>query len=309
MPPPILFYGFAWRLSYIKSRSLGKYKGMARFMWLFVLRISLRFSAPADKNIAMKSSLVVLLFAVSLYAQAPPGPGPGDKQSVDAAAADRGKTTYVVECITCHGAKARGTENAPDLVRSAIVLRDRYGNEIGPFLRNSHPTQSKIPASTFTQKQVEDLSHFLKQRFNETLRSSPTYRVQNVLTGDARQGAAYFSGAGTCAACHSVSGDLAGIGRKYDPPTLQQRFLFPQRTKPVSVTVTPKSGAGVNGTLLRIDDFNVSIRDASGEYHSWKRTQDLQIERNDPYARHAELLDKYTDKDIHNVVAYLESLK
>jgi cytochrome c oxidase cbb3-type subunit 3 len=238
----------------------------------------------------------------------PSGPGPGDKQSVDAEAAERGKTTYIGECITCHGPKARGTESGADLVRSLIVLRDRYGNELSPFLRKGHPTQ-RTPAANFTAKQIEDLSHFLKQRFNETLRSSPTYRVQNVLTGNARAGADYFNGAGKCNGCHSITGDLAGIGKKYDPPTLQQRFLFPQRTKPVVVAVSSPTEPLVTGTLVRIDDFDVSIRDGSGEYHSWKRTRDLKVERRDPYAAHVDLLDKYTDKNIHDIVAYLESLK
>src|SRR5262245_28934912 len=259
----------------------------------------------------MKHSTIVLgvLWSIALSAQAPTGPGPGDKQTVDAAAADRGKTTYIAECITCHGPKARGSESGPDLVRSLVVLRDRYGNEIGPFLRKGHPTQSNASSASFTPKQIEELSHFLKQQFNNTLRSAPTYRVQNVLTGNAKAGNDYFNGAGKCTGCHSATGDLAGIGRKYDPPTLQQRFLFPQRTRPVTITVTPPSSAPVSGTLVRIDDFNVALRDAAGEYRAWKRTPQLKVERNDPYAVHVELLDKYTDKNIHDVVAYLESLK
>jgi len=257
----------------------------------------------------LTSGLLFFSVALCLKAQAPSGPGPSDKQTVDAAAADSGKTTYIAECISCHGARARGTENGPDLVRSLVVLRDRYGSEIGPFLRKGHPTQSNKSSGNFTQKQIEELSHFLKQRFNETLRSSPTFRVQNVLTGNARAGGEYFIGAGKCNTCHSTSGDLAGIGNKYDPPTLQQRFLFPQRTKAVTITVAPPSGPPVSGTLVRIDDFNVSLRDTSGEYRSWKRTSELKIERNDPYAAHVELLDKLTDKNIHDVVAYLESLK
>jgi mono/diheme cytochrome c family protein len=256
--------------------------------------------------------LLLLTFALSatpLRAQAPPGPGPGDKQVVDAAAADRGKATYLAECITCHGAKARGTETGPDLVRSIVVLHDRVGSELGPLMRKGHPTQSNRPSPDFTPAQIADLSHFLKQRFNETLRTSSTYRVQNVLTGDAKAGSAYFNGDGKCNMCHSTSGDLAGVGKKYDPPTLQQRFLFPQHTKPVTITVTPPSGAAVSGALVRMDDFDVSLRDSSGDYRSWKRTTVLKIVKNDPYAAHAELLDKYTDKNIHDVVAYLESLK
>src|SRR5262245_13988462 len=263
------------------------------------------------------AAALLLLTTLSLDAQAPAGargapptgPGPADKQTVDAAAADRGKTTYIAECNTCHGPNARGSERGPDLARSLVMLRDRYGSQVGPLLRKGHPTQSNRPSANFTQTQIEELSHFLKQRFNDTLRSAPTYRVQNVLTGNARAGAEYFNGAGGCKTCHTPSGDLAGIGRKYDPPTLQQRFLFPQRTKPVVITVTPQSGPAVSGTLVRMDDFNVSLRDAAGEYRAWQRTPQLKIDRNDPYATHVDLLDKYTDKNIHDVVAYLESLK
>src|SRR5262245_3622105 len=265
----------------------------------------------------LATAVLVLSAALYLSAQAPAGArgappprsGPGDQQAVDAAAADRGKTTYIAECITCHGPKTRGTETGPDLIRSVIVLRDRYGNEVGPFLRKGHPTQSGKASASFTPDQLQDLSHFLKQSFNETMRSSPTYRVQNVLTGDAKAGAAYFSGTGRCSGCHSTTGDLAGIGKKYDAPTLQQRFLFPQRTKPMTITVTPSSGPAVTGTLIRMDDFNVSLRDSAGEYRAWKRTRDLKVEKNDPSAAHVDLLDKYTDNDIHNVVTYLESLK
>ncbi|HLH31565.1 MAG TPA: c-type cytochrome [Terriglobia bacterium] len=237
------------------------------------------------------------------------GAGPADKQVVDAAAADRGKTIYTAECITCHGARARGTEDGADLVRSVVVLRDRFGSEIGPFLRKGHPTQSNKPSASFTQAQTADLSHFLKQRVNDTLRSSPSYQVQNVLTGDAKAGAAYFNGAGKCNTCHSPSGDLAGIGKRLDPPTLQQRVLFPRRTKPVTVTVTPPSGPAVSGTLERIDDFDVSLRDAAGQYRSWQRVPGLKVEKHDPLALHNELLDQYTDKDMHDIVRYLETLK
>ena len=248
----------------------------------------------------------VLAVVLVLLAQ---GAGPADKQVVDATAADRGKATYVAQCITCHGAKARGGENGPDLVRSTFVLRDRFGSEIGPFLRKGHATQSNTSSASFSQAQITDLSHFLKQRVNDTLRSSPLYQVQNVLTGDAKAGAAFFAGVGKCSSCHSAAGDFMGIGKKYDPPTLQQRFLFPRRTQPVVVTVTESGRPAISGSLDRLDDFNVSLRDATGEYHSWKRTPSLKVEKSDPLASHIELLDKITDKDMHDVVRYLETLR
>jgi len=245
------------------------------------------------------------------------GMGSDDKHVVDAAAADRGRSPYAAECINCHGTHARGSDNGADLVRSLVVLHDRYGNELGPFLRKGHPTQT-TPSANLTQTQIEELSHLLHRELYATLRGASD--VQNVLTGDAKAGAAFFNGAGKCSTCHSPTGDFAGIGKKYDPVNLQQRFLFPQGgagrggrggppSRPVTATVTPPSGSPVSGVLVQIDDFNVSLRDSSGEYHAWKRTPGLKVVRNNPYATHIELLDQYTDKNMHDIVAYLETLK
>jgi competence ComEA-like helix-hairpin-helix protein len=247
------------------------------------------------------------------------GAGPADKHVVDAAAADRGRKIWAAECIACHGSNSRGSERGANLVRSELVLRDRNGSEIGPYLHKGHHTQSGASSANFSQAQIEELAHFIHQRVYDTLRGSPIFEVQNVLTGDPKAGEAYFNGEGKCNTCHSPTGDLAGIGKKYNPATLQQRFLFPRiaggrgrgapPSKPVTLTVTPPSGAAVSGVLVHLDDFNVSLRDASGEYHSWKRTPELKVVKNDPFAAHIELLDKYTDKNMHDIVAYLESLK
>jgi mono/diheme cytochrome c family protein len=234
--------------------------------------------------------------------------GPTSRQVIDNAAADRGTRTYSQYCINCHGSLAKGAEGGPDLVRSVLVLRDRLGNELGPAMKKlpNHP-------SDLSQSQIVDISHFLKRIIEGTAKNRNPVQPPNVLTGNAEAGRAYFNGAGKCNACHSVTGDLAGIGRRYDAVTLQQRFLFPPRngrgSKPTEVTVTPAQGSAISGTLVRIDDFNVSLRDASGEYHSWRRTPSLKVEVHDPYAAHSQMLDQYTDTDIHNVVRYLETLK
>ena len=245
--------------------------------------------------------------------------GPSDQQVVDPQAANRGKILFGSDCASCHGPMARGSANAPDLVRSDVVLHDRYGNDIGPYLRDKHPPVQTVRLAGLTEDQIKDLANFLHQQVGNTLRSGPYTKVLNVLTGDAPAGEAYFNGAGGCAKCHSPTGDLAGIASRYDAPTLQQRMLFPRTvvfgrgamsaTKPVMITVTLPNGESVSGTLVRIDDFDVAMRDGSGTYHSWKRTPDLKIELKDPYAAHNELLNTITDTDIHNLVAYLDTLK
>jgi mono/diheme cytochrome c family protein len=244
-------------------------------------------------------------------------PGPADRQVIDEAAAIRGRKVYAAECITCHGTTARGSERGADLVRSEIVLHDRYGSTIGPFLKQGHPTQT-TPAAQLTQAQIVDLSHTIHQEVYNTLRAA--LQIQNVLTGDPKAGAVYFNGEGKCSSCHSPGGDLAHIASRMDGPGLQQAFLFPggrggrgggrgASANPVTVTVTPASGAPVAGTLLHIDDFNVALRDGAGEYRSFQRTPDLKVVKKDPAQAHHELLEKYTDKNIHDIVAYLETLK
>lgn len=242
-----------------------------------------------------------LLACGVLFAQA----GPYERQKVDPAAARRGRAVYAQYCINCHGATAKGTDAGPDLIRSPLVLRDRLGNELGPALKRLPGHESGLSGA-----QVVDLTHFLKEQIEATAKDRNATQSPNVLTGDADAGRAYFNGAGKCANCHSPGGDLAGIGRKYeDPVDLEQRFLFPRRAKPLQVKVTPADGQAVSGELVRIDDFDVSLRDASGQFHNWKRNAGLRVEIDDPLTAHHELLDAYTEQDIHNVVRYLESLK
>ncbi len=246
-------------------------------------------------------------------------PGPADKQVIDEVAANRGRKVYAAECITCHGTHARGGDKGADLVRSEVILHDRYGSTIGPFLKAGHPTQTTPPAQ-LTQEQIADLSHTLHQEVYNTLRAA--LQIQNVLTGNAKAGEAYFNGTGKCAGCHSPTGDLAHIAARMDAVGLQQRFLFPgggggrggrgrggPPTAPVMVTVSPASGAAITGTLIHLDDFNVALRDSGGEYHSFKRTPSLKVVKKDPTQAHHDLLDQYTDQNVHDIVAYLETMK
>lgn len=268
---------------------------------------------PPMKGLSASASKAKTQRPPSLIDQA----GANDKQVVDEAAAARGKTVYIAECITCHGTRARGGERGADLVRSLVVLHDRYGSTIGPFLAKGHPEGRPI---SLTQDQIIDLSHFLHQQVGDTLRTGPYNHVLNILVGDPREGKAFFDGPGRCSQCHSTTGDLAHIGSKYDPPVLQLKVVFPQTAafgrrsssnsrKPVTVTVTTASGDRVSGVLDQIDDFNVSLHDESGQYRSIQRGPGVTVEKHDPYAAHVALLDEYTDKDIHDVVAYLETFK
>ena len=230
----------------------------------------------------------------------------------DATAVEAGGKIYAAKCASCHGDDTRGTEKGPDMLRSVMVLHDRRevlrGAELGPYLKSSPPH-----AFSFSEKELMDLSEFLSQSVNKILRSGYDSRPTDLLSGDEKAGEAYFNGAGGCSKCHSPTGDFAGIATRYNPATLQQRFLFPnavllpkQRTQ---VTVTLAGGKSFTGDMVRMDDFTVALREKGGEFRSFNRIPGVKVEVVDPLAAHYTLLGKYTDADIHNLTKYLDTLK
>ncbi len=235
----------------------------------------------------------------------------GSKQDPQAVA--RGGTNFKTYCAGCHGPAANGGPGAPNLVRSLVVLDDEKGILIAPVLREGRPDKG-MPKLNLTEPQISDLVAWLHAR-TYTAGHRGTYNFANEITGDAKNGQAYFGS--NCSGCHSTMGDLAGIGAKHGSLALQSLWLQPRSGHEgnagpgaPSVTVTLPAGKPITGKLLRVDDFTVSLRDADGHFHSFSREQaGVQVAIQDPEKAHAELLRKYTDSDIHNVTAYLASLK
>jgi mono/diheme cytochrome c family protein len=275
------------------------------------------------------------LGVVMLAQQTPPPRVIPASPPVDPAAHDRGRDLWAKQCVDCHGTQARGSEQGPNIIRSTVVNYDRTsftpGSALAPFLKKGHPTQSGAPSSGFTDDQVVALAHFLRQRVNDTMRGSPLFVPGDVLTGDAKAGEAYFLGEGNCSACHTAtSRSLAGIrSRLSSTVDLQQRMLFPMggrggrgrrgrgaaapaaasNPNAVTVTITPASGAPVSGVLVDQDSFFVTVRDATGAVHTVRRTPGMKVVTTNPFQAHIDLLDRLTDTNIHDLVAYLETLK
>ncbi len=229
------------------------------------------------------------------------GPAP-DKE-----AAERGAKIYAAGCGFCHGANAGGAEG-PNLVRSELVLKDVYekGALLGPFLKKGAGRMPAFP--NLTKEEVYDLSQFLSARV-EAVANRGTYQRLNVVTGDAKAGESYFNTTGGCAKCHSVTGDLAKIGSRIsNSDQLQTRILYPgggART----ATVTLANGEKYTGTVKTVDDFRISIIGSDGRYRSFERKPGVQVDMPDPLAAHIELGYKYSDADLHNLTAYLVTIK
>lgn len=237
------------------------------------------------------------------------GPAP------DAAASARGEKLYAPNCGFCHGDKARGA-SGPNLVRSQIVLDDEKGELIGPVISQGRPDKGMPAFASFTKDELYDIGQFLHMQV-ELVANRGLYKRLNVVTGDAKAGEAYFNGSGGCKNCHSPTGDLAKIGARYPPEQLQTRFIWPggggggrggRGGNAQKVTVTLPSGETIAGTVRRLDDFDISVYDSKGNYHSWPRDA-VKVQLEDNMGGHRALLAKYTDRDMHNLTAYLVTLK
>jgi cytochrome c oxidase cbb3-type subunit 3 len=255
---------------------------------------------------------------------------------VDAAAQERGRALWASHCIDCHGAQARGSDTGPNIIRTKTANFDRSapqaGSVLGPFLKAGHPTQSRKPSASFTDDEVVALANFLRARINDTMRGSPVFTVGDILVGDRKAGEAYFNGAGGCAACHTGERSLAGVATRIPAAVdLQQRMLFPNtgrgragRGRPgppaaggaaapdrnaVTVTIATPGRPTLSGALVEESDFHVTLRQADGIVRTVRRTPATKVTRSNPLQAHVDLLDRITDAQIHDVVAYLETLK
>jgi len=236
------------------------------------------------------------------------------KAKVDSAALERGNQIYRPNCGFCHGIDARGAAG-PDLARSLVVLNDVGGKDLGTFLRSGRPDAGMPAFAMLTAEQASDISAFLHARFEESRARRPI-DVNAIVVGNAAEGAAFFKGEGKCNSCHNPNTDFKGIGAKYDPYVLQGRILNPRGgrggppIKPSTVKVTLPSGQTVNGRLVSVNDFSVTLIDAAGNRRTFARDNEQpRVEITDPYQAHLDNFLKMTDKHMHDLTAYLASLK
>jgi len=234
-------------------------------------------------------------------------PGPPDAQSVA-----RGKTVFAKTCASCHAANAAGTSKGANLMRSTLVRHDADGSAVKSVIETgkSHGSVKAIQMSAGDANDVVAYIEWAVQNYDRTSAGAPpqSYPLSKLLVGNAEAGKAFFNGEGGCVKCHSATGDLAGVGSKYSPLDLQSRFLMPKSRKPVTATVTTAAGEKVSGRVLVINNFDVSIQDADGKTHKWP-ADSVKVEKEDPIEAHRELLPKYSDADMHNMFAYLVTLK
>ena len=222
----------------------------------------------------------------------------------------KGGALFRQDCSFCHGRDAGGGETGPDLTRSELVTHDVGGDKIGQVVRNGRPDKG-MPRFDRSDEQIASLAAFIHTQQNRAQARGVGGRTgvdaADLQTGNAEAGKKYFEGAGGCASCHSPSGDLAGIASRLKGLMLEEQMLYPEHAKS-KVAVTLASGQTITGTLAYLDEFTVGLVDSAGWYRSWG-TSDVKFKIDAPANAHVELFPKYTDDDIHNLMAYLQTLR
>jgi mono/diheme cytochrome c family protein len=244
-------------------------------------------------------------------------------QQPDAAAIGRGRQIFTTNCAACHGPEARGGgEGMTDLTRSAIAAGNAA--QFAAFLKVGRP-ERRMPPFALPDGDVADLSAFLRSIASPAARGGGRNVINAVVVGDAAAGQRYFTGAGKCATCHSPTGDLAGIGSRLSAAEIQGRVVYPRdngnyppsfnsppnpREAPRSVVVTLPDGRKLSGTLMWLTDFNVTLTDAAGIVRTVARHGDTpSVVVTDPLQYHLDHMRTLTDKAMHDLTAYLVTLK
>ena len=246
----------------------------------------------------------------------------------DPAVVGRGKTLFEATCAFCHGKDLRGGENGgPNLLRSEVTLTDKAGELIAPIVRGARADKG-MPPIEMSDADIAAVAEYI----HSVLALSPRQGmpppgeepiVLDILVGDAAAGEKYF--AAKCAACHSATGDLQGIATRIaDPKTLQNTWVSgggaagrgrgagpaPSNARAIIATIVLPSGEKAEGRLLRIDDFYVAIAEPDGTVRSFTRRDGTpKVDLKDPMDGHRALLAELTDKNMHDVTAYLATLK
>jgi Cytochrome c, mono- and diheme variants len=222
---------------------------------------------------------------------------------------ESGRTLFQQQCGFCHGRGAGGGETGPSLVDSELVKRDKAGTEVAAVIRDGRPEKG-MPKFDLSGTAMEGVVAFIH---NQQAVDASNGKRRGVLpadlrTGNAALGRKYFDGEGRCSTCHSPTGDLAHVGTRLIGLKLEQRMLYPDRVK-AKATVTLPTGKSFSGEVAYNDEFTIAVRDAQGRYRSWPKIPSVKVQIDAPAEAHVEQLSKYTDADIHNLMAYLQTLK
>jgi cytochrome c oxidase cbb3-type subunit 3 len=243
-------------------------------------------------------------------------PVPKSSSAVDYAAADvaAGRIRFGADCAFCHGRDATGGAGGSDLTRSDLVAQDVRGDRIGAVLREGRADKGMPAFASLAADDLDAIVAFLHTQQQAAAAQSGGRRsvdLADLQTGDAAAGGRYF--ATHCRSCHTGPRDLAGIAGRLEGLALLRRMLYPRGglgsapgVRPTA-TIQTATGETITGPVSYRDEFTITIGEGATA-RSWS-TDAVHFTIDDPLAAHAAQLARYTDRDMHDVLAYLHTLR
>lgn len=190
-----------------------------------------------------------------------------------------GRQQFEKRCGGCHGADGMGGERAP-AISSGDRARLRSENAVRELLRTGIP-DAGMPPFTLPEPELSQIVAFV--------RSHVTPARENMPTGDAAAGQAFFFGAGRCAQCHMINGrggvsgpDLSDAGSELTLGEMEQSLLNPQvrRSRGYQVVCLHlASGGSVKGFLRNETLYDFQVQDFDGRLHLLRRKEVSGIDR------------------------------
>jgi putative heme-binding domain-containing protein len=240
-----------------------------------------------------------LLCGCALWAQAP------SQQLLPPEDLAAGERTYRTQCASCHGMQGEGG-------RGAILARPRLLHapddpSMFNVIANGIP-DTEMPGHWFTDREIRQLVAFVRTLGRAAPQKAP---------GDVASGEKLYAGKGGCAACHTIGGrggaigpDLSDIGARRSLAYLRESLVNPEGAVPegfLQVQLVTRNGQRMTGIRLNEDTFSIQIRDLSGDFRSFFKTELAELHKQAGKSPMPSYTKTFTQSELEDVVAYLDS--
>jgi len=229
----------------------------------------------------------------------------------------QGKQLFEGLCADCHGFEGTGGRG-PNLNR-AVLPRAQDDESLLAIIRDGIPDRGMPRVRRTTGNEQRQLAAYVR---------SLGRAARGVRGGNAPNGAALYQ-RNTCGTCHMIKGEggtigpeLTTIGLQRGPDYLRQALIdpaaaLPHGTLPVPsrnldeflpVRVVTQDGHEVRGARINEDTFTIQLRDSNGEFHSFRKAELRQIEKEFGKSLMPSFKDRLNASEVDDLVAYLVSL-
>jgi putative heme-binding domain-containing protein len=215
-----------------------------------------------------------------------------------AAQAPPGRRLFEAQCALCHGVSGGGGRGpslqkpklgkAPDDAALERVIAEGIGTEMPG-------------AWQLSPNEVKQLAVYVR-----SLGNIPPEQVP----GDGARGRQVYARNG-CAQCHMIGGEgsglgpeLTNIGLRRNAAHLRESIVTPAAQLPEGFLMVRVDG--VTGVRVAEDPFTIQVQDASGRYHSFRKSAAIErLPKRSPMPAYARL----SAADLQDLVAYLAQRK